>query len=236
MLVCFLFLGQVIGCGSSVAILGNNEWAAQKENTMNRTATVFVANVDFKCKLVSATSDKIVVQANGSAREIPREMITKIVIADDNRNSHPVLGATIGGVAGIGVGYVVGHAAASSKSVSAALFHPLGIVSILGGIVAGELIGAGSSHSQEFSFKKTVKRYILNPEVGPEITPMELRAFSLFNDLPANADEKVLQVQLFQLSDGKYFLLYDVSELGNYNVKWRVVDDAYVKKESAKIK
>jgi hypothetical protein len=228
------------GCGTSVSTLSNTEWQAQKESRVQKTATVFVANVDFRCKIISAASDKLVVQENGVNYDLPMEAVSKIVFEDDGNKGHPVLGGVIGGAVGIGVGYAVGHAAASTKStkagVGASLAHPLSIVCILGGAVSGVLIGSGRHQSEEFNFNKTLKPFVLHPEVGLEITPLELRSFSLFADLPANADEKILQVQIFQLSTGKYLLLYDVSYAESYFVKWRVVDQAYLDTEKAKIK
>jgi hypothetical protein len=228
------------GCGTGVSMLGHSEWQTQKENRVQKMATVFVANVDFRCKIISTASDKLVIQENGVNYELPMEVISKIVFEEEGKTSHPVLGAVIGGVAGIGVGYVVGHAAASSKSTKASvgtsLAHPLSILCILGGAIGGGLIGSGSHKSEEFNFNKTLKPFVLHPEVGVEITPLELRSFSLFGDLPASADEKILQVQIFQLSTGKYFLLYDVSYIDAYLVKWRVVDQAYLDTERAKIK
>ncbi len=224
------------GCGSSVTMLGNSEWQSQKDGKAGRNATVFVANTDFTCKIVSSTPDKLIVRQNGTNSELPMEVVSKIEFKLPGKSGHPVLGSVIGGAVGVGAGYALGHAASSSKGVGAALFHPLSLVCILGGAVTGGLIASGSEKSEEFSFDKTLKPFVLHPEVGLEITPLEIRAFSLFGDLESDTDEKVLQVQIFQLSSGAFFLLYDVSASGAYQVKWRVAEESYINAERTKIK
>ncbi|MBL7995984.1 hypothetical protein JNM05_11495 [bacterium] len=231
-----LFISLFISCGPRSQMLNQADWQANKDNKVHARVTVFIANVDLETKIISASNDKLVVSQNGQNAELPVEVISKIVFSGDhNKKKKIIWGSVIGGVLGIAGGYAVGSAA-SSEGGAAAIAHPLSMVMILGGIVGGGFAGSSFTKYEEYSFNNELVPYILDEDLGPEITPAELRGYSIFENLTNDSDEKVLQVQIFKMKSGKFFLLYDVTSLGSYGVKWQTVDEDYLQTQKAKIK
>lgn len=235
--VLFLLLISVfVSCGPSSRILNQSEWQANKERKINTEATIFISNVDFKAHIVSASDEKIAVEQNGVKSDLPAEAISKIIFTgDDSKKKKIIWGSVIGGALGIAGGYAVGSAA-SDKGGATAIAHPVSMVIILGGIVGGGFAGSSLTKHEEYSFTSKLNPYILDDDLGLEITPAELRGYSLFENLQGDPDEKILQVQIFTLAAEKYFLLYDVGYLGSYMVRWQIVDENYIQTQKAKIK
>ncbi|MBL7961148.1 hypothetical protein JNL27_13025 [bacterium] len=217
-------------------MLNQSDWQANKDNKINAAATVFIANVDFDAKIISVSDNKLVVAQNGQKTDLPVEVVSKIIFSGDQSKKKKIIwGSVIGGVLGIAGGYAVGSAASSEKG-AAALAHPLSMAIILGGIVGGGFTGSSFTKYEEYSFNNELVPYILDEDLGPEITPAELRGYSIFENLTNDSDEKVLQVQIFKMKSGKFFLLYDVASLGSYGVKWQTVDEDYLQTQKAKVK
>ena len=234
--VMFAALIAVVGCGSNNQLLNQADWRANKENKINARATVFVYNVDFDAKIVSVSSDKMVLEQNGRKSELPTDVISKIVFSGDQTKKKKVIwGSVIGGVLGIAGGYAVGSAASGEKGAGAAA-HPLSMAVILGATVGGGFVGSSLTKHEEYTIGNELKPYILDNDLGAEITPAELHAYSIFENLLSDPDDKILQVQIFKLKSGEYFLLYDVTSLGSYSVQWKIVKEEYIETQKAKIK
>jgi hypothetical protein len=211
------------------------DWPIQKDRVKGE-ATLLIANVDFDAKIKGVSGDNLIVEQNGFKSELPIELVSKIVFSGDaNKKKKIIWGGVIGGVVGIGAGYAAGAAISDEKGPAAAA-HPISMALILGGIVGGAFAGSGFTKYEEHSFTNQLSPYILDADLGAEITPAELRGYSLFENLQGDPDDKILQVQIFKTADGKYYLLYDVSFLGSYSVRWKLVDENYLMTEKAKLK
>ncbi len=232
-----LIIASVVfaGCGSSRQMYTQNDWPAQKDRVRG-DATLYVANIDFDAKIKGVNGDNLVVEQNGFKSELPIELVSKIVFSGDaNKKKKIIWGGVIGGVVGIGAGYAAGAAITNESGPSAAA-HPVSMALILGGIVGGAFTGAGFTKYEEYSFSSPLSPYVLDPDLGTEITPAELRGYSIFENLQTDPDDKILQVQIFKTPGGKYYLLYDVSFLGSYSVRWQLVDENYLMTQKAKLK
>lgn len=224
----------IIGCGSSKQLYNQSDWQTRKDNVRG-DATILVANVDFDAKIKNVSGDKLVIEQNGFKSELPVNVVSKITFSGDvNKKKKIIWGGVIGGAIGIGAGYAAGSAI-SDESGAAAAAHPISMALILGGIVGGAFTGASFAKYEEYSLGNQLTPFILHPDLGAEITPAEIRGYSIFEDLQSDADDKILQVQVFKLPDGQYFLLYDVSYLGSYSVRWKSVDENYLNTQKAKI-
>lgn len=232
-LVVLLF--TVVGCGSSKQLYNQSDWETRKDNVRG-DATILVANVDFDAKIRNVSGDKLIIEQNGFKSELPVNVVSRITFSGDaNKKKKIIWGGVIGGVIGIGAGYAAGSAI-SDESGAAAAAHPISMALILGGIVGGAFAGSSFTKYEEYSLGNALAPFIMHPDVGAEITPAEIRGYSIFEDLQTDADEKILQVQIFKMADGHFFLLYDVSYLGSYSVRWRTVDENYLMTQTAKIK
>ena len=230
-----LFLSVAIGCGSTRQIYNQSDWQTRKDNVRG-DATILVANVDFDAKIKNVSGDNLIIEQNGYKSELPVNVISKITFSGDaNKKKKIIWGGVIGGVIGIGAGYAAGSAI-SNESGPGAAAHPISMALILGGIVGGAFAGSSFTKYEEYSLGNTLAPFIMHPDVGAEITPAEIRGYSLFEDLQTDPDDKILQVQIFKLPDATYFLLYDVSYLGSYSVRWKTTDENYLMTQKAKIK
>lgn len=223
------------GCGSSRQMLSPKDWEARKD--VHSEATIYVSDVDFKTRIVDKSEEKLTLVHNGIRTELPMEVVSKIIFSEDDAKMKKIVwGGVIGGVVGMGAGYLAGHAASNENTVTAAMTHPVSMALILGGITGGALIGSGLTKYQEYEFNQGLNPYILHGDVGAEITPAEMKNYSIFENLTSDPDEKILQVQIFKLNSGNYFLLYDAASLGTYSVKWQIVNEDYIQTQKAKIK
>ncbi|MBX7153234.1 hypothetical protein K1X84_16525 [bacterium] len=223
-------------CGESLRTVNNAKWQEIIDRNKISGATIYVDEVDFSGKIVEMSSDVLVIERNGKRVELPAEAVSRVVVPyQGSKKSAHIIGGVVGGGVGIGIGYIAADAASNQKGAKK-LAHPLSLLSIIGGTVAGVLVSDMFMKGDNFVTTNTLNKYLLHPIVGSEVTPVELKSYKIFDDLPLDKNEQILQVQVFHFGSNKYLILYDTAMGDDYNVKWKVVDSAYLESQKAKIK
>lgn len=241
-------MSVLMSCATSNVMHTSSDWEAQSTSKVGSAATIYIGSVDIDCKVISISNDSltismgglkskissetITIDHGGLKSEIPTAVITKIDFA---KKSKMIIGGSVGIAAGVGLGLVVGPEVSGAKGAKT-LVSPIPMAIILAGGVGGALLGGSFANSETFIFDNTLTPHSLTPELGSEITPNELRGYSIFEDLVKTFDENILQVQIFKLKDGRFFLLYDESYLGIYRVGGKIVDEKYLNAQIQKIK
>jgi hypothetical protein len=142
----------------------------------------------------------------------------------------------IGGIIGGAVGFAGGWLAAreASESDVNAVGHPVTLGLLVGGAGVGMILGAGSKTVKQYPFSSTAEIYVLHEEVGKDITPAEIKLFSVFDDLKEE-NEQLLLVQIIRYDESKYLLLYEVNSGNEYRTKIKKVEPDYLLQQSEKI-
>lgn len=226
----------IIACGESLRTVHNAKWQEIIDRNKTSGATIYVDDVDFSGKIVEMSSDALVIERNGQRLALPADAVSRIVVPyQGSKKSTHLIGGVVGGGVGVAVGYVAADAASGQKGAKK-LAHPLSLLSIIGGTIGGVLISDMFMKGDNFVTANTLNKYLLHPTLGAEVTPVELKSYKIFDDLPIDKDEQILQVQVFHFGSNKYLVLYDTAMGDEYNVKWKVVDAAYLESQKAKIK
>ncbi len=221
-------------CSSGSKLYGPGEWQSRGAAKTNEAAVVYVNAVDFACRIVTVSTDKIMVVHDGAQKELPSEIVSRIVFESSSRRTRTWWGAGIGTVLGGVAGFFAGSEAGSGGKSLSNLGHPIALAIMLGGGVAGALIGGSGSNPEEYILNQRVEPFVLNETLGKEITPAELKLYDLFGDLRSE-DDQLLQVQVFRLKDKRYLLLFDLRRFGEYTLDWRIVDAAYIESQMKKV-
>lgn len=234
--VLFILTALSTGCGSSSGLKTEDDWRRTGSRRVNTPAVVYVNSVDIHCKLLSARQDYLIVSVDGKERQIPSEVVSKVVFSgSESRKSRMILGSSVGTVVGGLAGYFVGREANSGRESASNLGHPAAILLIVGGASAGAWMGGRGTSSEAYTVRGSVTPYIMHESLGEELTPAEIKMYGLFEGL-VGEDDQLLQVQTFKLNNEKYFLLMDVRRYGEYAVDWTTVDEAYISAEKGKVK
>ncbi len=243
--IIVLSCSLLIGCGASSIQYTGAEWQSRKSSKEGRRATIYVGSVDIDCVVDRVMEDRILISQGTLKSEIAHEVISKIeFLGTDGKTMKIVAGAAAGLAVGGTVGYFVGKSFEGDKRTDEGkkidqpipFLHPVAIIAIVGGGVGGGMFGSSFSQREDYTLNGSAVSYSLSPELGSEITPLELKSYNLFEDLALNSDEKILQVQIFKLKNGKYFLLYDESYWGVYRTGGKIVEESYIVKQASNLK
>lgn len=224
----------LVSCASSSGVKRVEEWKVSGQSRTNSDVVVYINHVDVRCRLVQATSDKLTVVEDGKQKDIPTEVVSRIVF-QGSKKKRTIIGASIGTLLGGVAGFFVGDAINEGPASASDLGHPVSMLLIIGGGSAGAWAGTWGSGATEYAVGHPPGPYQIHEALGQEITPSEIKMYSLFEGLVAE-DDQLLQVQAFKLTNNKYFLLMDVRRFGEYAVDWVVVDEQYVAAQKEKIK
>ncbi|MCK6542194.1 hypothetical protein L6Q79_05865 [bacterium] len=230
-----LSLSLVIGCSAGSKMYQHSDLQNKQSGLSGRSASVHIAGIDFECKIVGLNKDVLIVQQSTLRSEIPLDAISKLEVRSAmSQKSNMLIGGGAGLLVGAGAGLIIGPKVSEAKGVKT-LAGPLPMLMIIGGAVGGGFLGSSLAENEEYVFNAEIKPYSIHTEIGTEATPAELVAYGIFDDLSTGADEKILQVQVFQLKDNRYFIMYDESYLGAYRVGGKIVNEEYIKKQAEKV-
>lgn len=223
-------------CGENLRTVHNPKWQEVIDRNKISGATIYVDDVDFSGKIIEMSSDVLVIERYGQRMELPADAVSRVVVPyQGSKKSAHIIGGVVGGGIGLAVGYVAADAASNQKGAKK-LAHPLSLLSIIGGTVGGVLVSDMFLKGDNYVMSNVLNKYLLHPTIGSEVTPVELKMYKIFDDLPLDKDEQILQVQVFHFGSNKYLVLYDTATGDRYNVKWKVADAAYLESQKAKIK
>lgn len=227
-----------VSCVSTKVIQDETSLALLTERYTGKTATVFILQHPVECWLGGVQDKQLRVLAGRSEILIPVECVSKIRVDSGGRGTRGmVIGGLIGGAL-CGTGGWLAAREAASTDVNA-IGHPVTLGMFVGGAAAGTIIGAGSKTVIYYTYKPSAEIIVLHEEVGEEITPAELKLFSLFDDLKKDAG-LLLMVQIIRYGEGRFLLLYEMAvNTEDVNTKYftkiKIVDQNYIEKEKKKI-
>lgn len=224
----------LVSCASSSGVKSEEEWKASGQNRTNSDVVIYINHVDVRCRLVQATSNNLTVMVDGKQKELPTEIVSRILFPG-SKKKRTIIGASIGTLLGGVAGFFAGDAINEGKASASDLGHPVSMLLIIGGGASGAWLGNWGSGATEYQISQTTEPYQIHEALGQEITPSEIKMYGLFEGL-VTEDDQLLQVQVFKLSNSKYFLLMDVRRFGEYAVDWMVVDDQFIATQREKIK
>ena len=234
--VGLLLLG--VGC-TSVRTIPNGQWNEVVEKNKAKGATLYIGESDITCKIIEVSPDSVIIEYHGQRTAIPSEAVSRVVIPFKGSKNKVV---TIGGASGLVVGAALGSLFKSQKSSGAT--DTLSSSSSGTPVIVGALLGTAAgmwaaatffAKDDSYEMNPPLKKVQIHPALGTELTPADLKAFKLFDDL-VSEKEKLLRVQIFQMTGGRYFIVYDVAVERQAEERWKIVDEAYLDQQKQKLK
>ncbi len=224
----------ISGCVSTKVIKEESALDVIADQYKGRNVTLYILDNFFTCTLKELRNGELTLCEDSSGMTIPGECVTQIRIDSGGRGTKGMMiGGMIGGALGFAGGWLVAREA--SESDANAIGHPISLGLMVGGAGAGMILGAGSKTIRQYHFSSPAKPYILHDEVGEDITPAEIKLFSVFDDLKTE-NTQLLLVRIIQYGDNRFLLLYDIASNGEYITKIEKVDENYLNFQKEKIK
>jgi len=235
--IALIFSFGIAGC-VSVRTIPKGDWSEIIEKNKIKGSTLFISDIGMKAKIVSVTADSVIFEQEGQKSSLPREAVSRVVVPYKGSKAKAEL---IGAASGFAVGALAGSLFKTHKSknstdtlANSASGTPV-LVGALLGSVAGMLTATLFTKDDSYEMNAPLKIVRLHPGLGDEITPADLAAFKLFDDL-AVEPEKLLRVEVLQMSGGNYFLSYDLALGIKVIQRWKIVDEVYINQQKKKLK
>ena len=223
----------ISGCVSTKVMKEESTLESLIEKYRNKNVNLFILNNSFSSTFKDLKNGDLIIMVDSSEMVIPVGCVTQIRIDTGGRGTQGmIIGGIIGGTLGLTSGWLAAREASTSDI--NAIGHPVTLGMFVGGASVGAIIGAGSKTVKHYNFSSTAKSYVLHTEVGEDITPAEIKLFSIFEDLKQKY-ALLLLVRIIHYGENSYLLVYDVVFNGEYLTKLEKVDENYLQVQKEKI-